>query len=179
MARMKMEGSHSVTSVAAYFTYSRYCKYKGIKKEDRVRKEEYCELITDLLKEIKKEILEKESGVYLKGLGYFYVIVSRGHKIKRVGKDKKVILFTPKRGGERHRIVFIPEKFDRDFTLWGMDYSFAGPFYKEVEQQIIKGMEYKGLPYTMKNLLGYSQAEVPGIKRKFLREKYVTREPNE
>jgi hypothetical protein len=153
------ENADILFSRETYNEYRKYCKRLHVAPTNKVREyREYKAVIHSLFKAIVDLIIEKESGVLIKGFGYFFVFRSYGHIRKMTqGKYK---LFTLAYGGMRVRLVFLSDYSDFHMPFWSFEGRFSDYLQLAVTEQAKEGKKYKGYPYTMRTMIGRSADEI-------------------
>lgn len=149
-----------------------------LSKEDRKRlriKDRYAApiLAGDILAKIGEYMVNHRSGVYMKGMGYFFVY-------------KNPVFWntaTVRRGRPlRHMPVFIPTVNDEAFWGWSMDFAFHVNVKRGIRERLSAGQRYLNMypalnsdksPFTM----GWKFVD-PQTTRMRSKEKMVTKDEN-
>jgi hypothetical protein len=117
--------------------------YKYYKKEPGRRKLQsvfdFREIYSEIFKEIRKQIVDSQGGVFIRGVGYFFV-----WKIPR----KMYIRFWHKPFyGHSYSIRFVPV---RRLRGWSMHAMFTTKISKGVSKNVKKGFKYKTYLYSLR-----------------------------
>lgn len=147
------EGNYVLNTHRIVGPYNAYCKSKNVKRADKLDRFEIERVVPAIFKEIGLQLIERKGGVLIKKFGYFCVFISKGHFYHRWGKSDLQLRYTPERGGERIRTVFIPNAYDTDLMLWSMDSTFTAPVYDTIKKNVQSGREYRIYPSTLRRLL--------------------------
>lgn len=142
---------------AILFDYDFYTIYnklkKKVKKALRINnRSEYLAFCRLFFRIIGEEIREREAGVSIKGLGYFYIyLIPRKMPVKYWGKDnRRTERIMHNTGGRIYTYCFIPAK---KFEYWSMDNTFSKPLKEDLFNRLNGGQRYNGYPYTIKKLI--------------------------
>jgi hypothetical protein len=115
---------------------------------DRAEFLRFCRLF---FKKVSEELMEREAGVCIKGLGYFYVyLIPR----KMTGffhtSEGQQEVFNHHTDNHTYALCYVPNK---KFGLWSMDASFSDKMRKQIAKNLSGGLRYNGYPYTMKKMI--------------------------
>lgn len=136
-----------------YKRYKAYCKKQGVAIRNRATTNRmYLATLTAVCKAIGDLIVDKKNGLYIKGLGYFFVFRSQGHTYSRTKTGKKYYHLA--RGGLRSRIIFMAEDSDFHMKFWTFENRFMYHIQSRVTEKAKDGFPYIGLPYSIRQLLG-------------------------
>jgi hypothetical protein len=130
-----------------------YLNYDKIPDKHRAGdREELRKIVKTICKHIAEEVVEREGGVHISRLGYFFV-----WKIPR-----KMTYNTKVRGGTleekfnyhtNHYMfspIFLPSIDSRNtLKYWGMDNSFSVNIRQGIKEKVSSGFKYKIYPYSL------------------------------
>lgn len=138
--------------------YLDFCAKRKIPKSKRFRTKELEIFSRRLFKEIGEQIVEKEGGVFIKNLGYFFVLIHKGGKGFKTPRGHYVRLSRIRR--LKTNVIFIPNYMHKDLSFWGTgNRELKETIYKRIRKNFLKGKRYKAYPYTMRKLLRISPEE--------------------
>ncbi len=126
---------------------------KKVKKELRFNdRSEFLAFGRLFFKTIGKELVEREAGVSIKGLGYFYVyLIPRKMAVTYWGKENKMVdSIMYHTDGRVYTYCYIPSK---KFEYWSMDTTFTANNKKELYERLMAGQRYNGYPFSIKKLI--------------------------
>ena len=142
---------------AILFDYDFYTIYnkekKKVRKDLRINKrQEFLSFAKLFSRTIGKELMEREAGVSIKGLGYFYVYLMPRKMAVRFWNNKNELAdgIMYHTDGRLYSYCYIPSK---QFRFWSMDNTFTNEHKRELYRRLIGGQRYNGYPYTMKKLI--------------------------
>lgn len=136
--------------------YTEYLNYDKIPNKHRVEdRQELRRIVKTICKHIGNELVERQGGVHVRRLGYFFV-----WKIPR-----KMTFTTQVRGGKlkesynhhsdnhMYSPVFLPA-LDHRNTLkdWGMDNAFSVNVKQGIKNKVRRGFKYKIYPFSLAKL---------------------------
>jgi len=133
-----------------------YLKYDKIPEKHRVKgREELRKVVSTICKHIGNEIVDRDAGVHIRRLGYFFVwkiprkmtynTQIKGEELKEnYNHHTNNHMFSP---------IFLPS-LDCKNTLqyWSMDNSFCKSIKHGVRDKIKDGFHYKMYPFSLSNL---------------------------
>lgn len=149
--------SELIFSPRAHKFYRQKTKYKK-----RIAKQKLFFLMRECLKEIKKRMLENESGVFIEDFGYFCMMRHPERKIRNFYIDGKVYkgkylptmgcMFSP---------VFMPIRKDLAMQQWTMDKAFDQKLINSLKYRLrIKRKKYRMSFMLLNNLYGRENSKI-------------------
>lgn len=115
-------------------------------KHFKNRKNKDNRFISDVLKKIFEnignELLDSDDGVYMKGMGYFYVFMNPMPNMKRKNVCAKRVNLTHT-SGRRYYISFEPIGEKNPFMGYTLDHMVTKELKERLQQRIIEGKRYK------------------------------------
>lgn len=149
--------SELIFSPRAHKFYKQKTKYKK-----PFPKQKLFFLMRECLKEIKKRMLENESGVFIENFGYFCIMRHPERKIRNFYIDGYVCkgkylptmgcMFSP---------VFIPIRKDSSMQQWIMDKAFDRKVISNLKYKLrTKGKKYRISFTILNNLYGRENAKI-------------------
>jgi hypothetical protein len=133
-----------------------YLKYTKIPEKHRVKgREELRKVVTAICKRMGAEIVDRDAGVHIRGLGYFFIWkiprkMTYNTQVKGVGLEENYNnhtnhhMFSP---------ILLPSLDNRNtLQYWGMDNSFCRNIKQGIKGRIKKGFQYKMYPFSLSNL---------------------------
>lgn len=140
--------------------YNAYCKRKGVKKSDKISKDELEPLVYLIGKSIAEHVEKKDGGVHIKQLGYFCNMINEipEYRWSKAKGDYVRNMFV---GGKiAVRTHFTPTGIDRELGFWTMTSTVNRGLKKRIKRNFKRGKVYRAYPFTMRKLLRLSQADV-------------------
>jgi len=154
LSRIKtMLGKHQVLDYDFYYKYNKLKKKKSFKKEHRINQRGvYIKFCREFFNIIQEELLEREAGVCIKGLGYFYIHLVPLKEMRKYFDEDGNMMETSwfLTDGHRYKPNFIPSK---RFRYWALDNSFADRLNNNLHKNLIAGKRYNAYPYSTKKLI--------------------------
>lgn len=138
-----------------YRIYTEYLKYEKIPEKHKVKnRRELRKIVKTICKHIGNEIVDRQGGVHIKRLGYFFV-----WKIPR-----KMTYTTQVKGGSlkenfnhhsyhyMYSPIFLPSLDSKNtFKNWSMDNSFSVNVKQGIKHKVRAGFKYKIYPFSITN----------------------------
>lgn len=145
---VERERKHYFRLLSNYLhNYSKkYLKYEHNKGRELHRK-----VFKKILENISEAILESDGGVYMKGMGYFYIFTAPMKNIKRKNVCAKRTDFTYTKAG-RNYLSFEPIGDKNPFTGFALDYKVDEKLKKKIQENIRNGRRYKSYLSTFKKV---------------------------
>jgi len=155
--------SEIIFSPRAHKFYKQKTKYKKC-----IAKQRLFFLMRECLKEIKKRMLENESGVFIEDFGYFCMMRHPERKIRNFYIDGNVYkgkylstmgcMFSP---------VFMPIRKDYSMQQWTMDKAFDQKLINSLKYKLRKKNKKYRMSFTiLNNLYGRETSKIdPPIER--------------
>ena len=144
-------GANALFDYEFYYIYNKL-KKKKLKKELRINnRAEFLSFCRRFFRIVSEEIQEREAGVVIKGLGYFYnYLVPRKmpmyHTNDALGVKQSIMYHTD---GHIYTLCYIPSD---NFKYWSMDNSFSKEMKRGLYYRLMKGQRYNGYPFSTKRL---------------------------
>lgn len=133
-----------------------YRKYKGVSSKNRLKdREEVRKMLKTICKHIGDELVEREGGVQIEGLGYFFVwkiprkmtynLQVRGEGLKEH--------YNHHSGHYMYSPTFLPVVSSRKpYQYWKIENTFERSLKKRIKDKIVKGFKYKMYPHSLQKL---------------------------
>jgi hypothetical protein len=152
------EGSNRLRKNSMSKAYNAYCRAKGIKKKDKIGKDDLEDVMYKICKTLSEHMIKKDGGVHIKQLGYFCVYIAEVPMYSRAQKTKEI---RRNRGGGViiTRPHFTAAGGDKELSFWTMSYTINKRIKRIVRSNFRRGKLYKAYPFTMRKLLRLSQAD--------------------
>lgn len=141
-------------------TYAMHKHYVNNYKRTRPRtlhakhRKEFLDIVSTFYRVIGEQLVEREGGVCIKELGYFFI-----WKI-----PKKIVynMVLPEKGWDTkfnyhtNHVMYSPVFIaNKKFRYWYMDKAFKQPLKKALKYKIIEGKKYKMYAHTLRQLKKY------------------------
>lgn len=120
--------------------YRRMYKYMKIKKNKN--ESIIPKVLKKIFENIGNELLDSDDGVYMKGMGYFYVFMNPIPNMKRRNICAQRVNLTHT-SGRRYYISFEPIGEKNPFMGYTLDHMVTGELKERLQQKIIEGKRYK------------------------------------
>ena len=120
--------------------YRRMYKYMKIKKNKN--ESIIPKVLKKIFENIGNELLDSDDGVYMKGMGYFYVFMNPMPNMKRKNVCAQRVNLTHT-SGRRYYISFEPIGEKNPFMGYTLDHMVTGELKERLQQKIIEGKRYK------------------------------------
>ena len=120
--------------------YRRMYKYMKIKKNKN--ESIIPKVLKKIFENIGNELLDSDDGVYMKGMGYFYVFMNPMPNMKRRNVCAQRVNLTHT-SGRRYYISFEPIGEKNPFMGYTLDHMVTGELKERLQQKIIEGKRYK------------------------------------
>lgn len=120
--------------------YRRMYKYMKIKKNKN--ESIIPKVMKKIFENIGNELLDSDDGVYMKGMGYFYVFMNPMPNMKRRNVCAQRVNLTHT-SGRRYYISFEPIGEKNPFMGYTLDHMVTGDLKERLQQKIIEGKRYK------------------------------------
>lgn len=120
--------------------YRRMYKYMKIKKNKN--ESIIPKVMKKIFENIGNELLDSDDGVYMKGMGYFYVFMNPMPNMKRRNVCAQRVNLTHT-SGRRYYISFEPIGEKNPFMGYTLDHMVTGELKERLQQKIIEGKRYK------------------------------------
>lgn len=120
--------------------YRRMYKYMKIKKNKN--ESIIPKVLKKIFENIGNELLDSDDGVYMKGMGYFYVFMNPMPNMKRRNICAQRVNLTHT-SGRRYYISFEPIGEKNPFMGYTLDHMVTGELKERLQQKIIEGKRYK------------------------------------
>ena len=137
-------------------SYTSYKKFsKKFPKSDRIIGRDNVGKLHKVFWEIVGEMLvESTGGVYLKGVGYFFILktVKKAKHNLSMFKTTDFITFNLHTDGYMFNPSFLPYK-NSPFGFWSIDSSFSHGIRKELSKKLRSGYLYKMHAQSLSNFL--------------------------
>lgn len=155
----KVDRYSKIDKVEDLITMRVYRYYKMHRKsQEKVNYVDWKPKIKKFLKSMQEHILENESGVFIKNLGYFFILRHNALSF-RVTKGKI------SGEGRKYTPVFVPMRKDNLLDTWSMDYAFNHTVYSKTYKKIDAGYKYRMAYCILHNLYTNSNQEIFLIKK--------------
>lgn len=146
---------HRRVSLVRHMLDRRYFKnYKKFAKDYTHRfkhREEYFTFVRAFFKETSKHITESTGGVYLKGFGYFCVLMLP-EKLFLENKYKQDSNFNLHTDNYSYRLFFYPEqKVNTMMPMFAMERTFINKIKEDLTSNLRGGRRYKNFIYTVQS----------------------------
>ena len=146
--------AEETTSLISYDFYKIYNSLKKTKliKSDRINdRKEYLDFCRLFFKIVSEELLEREAGVCIRNLGYFYMLLVPRKAQLLTWKDGERVKTIPfHTDGRRYAMSFMPNK--KRFRFWSIEAAYTAKNRKEFYKRIINGQRYNGYPHSTETL---------------------------
>lgn len=120
--------------------YRRMYKYMKIKKNKN--ESIIPKVLKKIFENIGNELLDSDDGVYMKGMGYFYVFMNPMPNMKRRNICAQRVNLTHT-SGRRYYISFEPIGEKNPFMGYTLDHMVTGELKERLQQKIFEGKRYK------------------------------------
>lgn len=150
---MKAVLRESVASRASYVSYTTY--RKKVKPKERIKnRDEFYMVMKAFCNEIAEQLVQKDAGVFIKDLGYFFVWrIPRKLVYRRQTTGKKIEeIFNLRTGNYIYSPVFVP-KITPWLRFWSMDSTFSSGVGRGIRDRLMKGERYKMFLSTLRQYL--------------------------
>lgn len=155
--------SELIFSPRAHKFYRQKTKYKK-----RIAKQKLFFLMRECLKEIKKRMLENESGVFIENFGYFCMMRHPERKIRKFHINGYTYKgkYLPTMGC-MYSPVFMPIRKDSSLHQWTMDKAFNQKLINSLKYRLRqKGKKYRMSFTILNNLYGRENYKIdPPIEK--------------
>lgn len=147
-----------VRKILDYKTHKSYVQYRRKKKLVKgtfARDRKELELILcEITKVIGDNMVKRDAGVLIKGLGYFFNWMMPYKKFPykyMQGQDRS---FYKNHHTEQrlYTLIFLPKE-KSCFKDWSLDLQFSEKIKQGVKDRLLSGFRYKGYPYSLQNLM--------------------------
>jgi hypothetical protein len=123
---------------------------KGYSKRFKHR-DEYQRFVRLFFKEVAKQLVDSVGGVYLKGIGYFGVLMLP-EKTQLKYRFGGISNFNPHTDNYTYRLTFYPEqRANTMLPLFGMEREFIMGVKKRLVRNLKSGVRYKTHIYSIQN----------------------------
>jgi len=148
-------GKESVTDRGAFKFYRDNQKHRDM---NHIRSyDDYRKLINDFYLEIANDVSEKEGGVFIKGLGYFTVMMHPKKQVVRTQYGKAYTNFKTKNHLFTPTFIAIAPGYP-NMNFWVMDRMFSKKYVKtKVHKALMEGKKYKTYMSTLYSMYGKRQ----------------------
>lgn len=150
-SKIKLGGrKHSLPEEGSSFSIVDYKAYQYFNKNSKLATRdnvshyvEHGKIISEFYKVVSEQIVEKEGGVFLDGLGYFGVIQQFQKKATYYDHSKNKISLNTKTDNKIYNLAFVPiPKRNSFFKTWVFDYSFNRRTKSELSKNLKEGKKY-------------------------------------
>ena len=144
------EGKVSITSKKAFIHYKENAKFRN--KENTYRLTDYSKIVRSFYTKIARDLVDNESGVFIKNFGYFTIL--RHPQKKPIKYNDGKTYFNPKTDNYVYSPCFFGvAKAKPLLHLWVMDRAFSRTHVKQkLHKALISGKKYKTLVSTLSSL---------------------------
>lgn len=133
-----------------------YIKYKKIPEKHRVKgREELRKVITAICKHIGEEVVDREAGVHIRRLGYFFVWkiprkMTYNIQVKGKGLEEAYNHHT---NHHMYSPIFLPSlDFKKTLEYWSMDNAFCKNVKHGVRDKVKEGFHFKMYPFSLSRI---------------------------
>ena len=151
-------GKESVTDSAAFKHYRENAKYRDMEFTNHISV--YKKVISEFYKKIGDALVESEGGVYIKGFGYFTVMMYPKKYIVRVPYNTDGFA-----NFKTSNYLYVPTFFGQSgknplLNLWVMDRTFSRRAVKSrIHKALVAGKKYKTYVSTLLSLYSYKRKD--------------------
>jgi hypothetical protein len=151
-------GKESVTDYEAFKYYRENAKYRDVNLTNHIKV--HTKVISSFYKKIGDALIENEGGVYIKGLGYFSVVMyPKKHIVKTPYQTDGFANF------KTGNYLYLPTFFGQSgknplLNFWIMDRTFSRRLIKaRLHKALISGKKYKTYVSTLLSLYSYKKKD--------------------
>lgn len=153
------EGKASVSDRKAFKHYRQNAKYRNMantKKDWQYRK-----FIVSFYSKIARDLIEKEGGVFIKGLGYFTILKHPRRQVVKVNYNGGMEFFNTKTDNFLYLPTFFGFAEGRGLLkFWTMDRTFSRDHIKsKLHEKLINGKKYKTFIATLASLYLFRKSQ--------------------
>jgi len=154
MSNNRLRDIKSVIDRYSYKHYNNYFK-KAPKKHRMKNREEWFEFCQEFLKTVAENIVDREAGVMLEGLGYFFVwrVPKKIQYNLRKGGQKKTSHFSFHTDNHMFTPVFQPTITSGNYLrFYSMDNAFTKRIKEGIHDKLMSRGSYRNYLYTYRKL---------------------------